>query len=111
MKKKIRKSSIFHRRLDYDYPLITRGKGICLYDQKGKKYIDACSGALVANLGHGIGEIAEEIKRLAERFSYLHGSQFSTREMENYAKELVKIAPRELNKVLFVSGGSEAVET
>ncbi len=108
---KSKKDNIFHRRLDYDYPIITHGKGIYLYDESGKEYIDACGGALVVNLGHGIKEIAKEIGRLAGRFSYLHGSQFSTRDMEEYAKELHDIAPRELTRVFFVSGGSEAVET
>jgi len=109
--KKDKKTNIFHRRLDYNYPLIVQGKGIYLQDIKGKKYIDAVGGALVANLGHGIPEIAEEIKKLAQRFSYLHGAQFSTKEMEDYARELCKIAPKGLKRVLFVSGGSEAIET
>lgn len=104
------KSYIFHRRLDYSYPVITHGKGIYLYDQSGKKYIDACGGALVANIGHGIKEVADEIKELAGKYSYLHGSQFTTRNMEKYGEELSKIAPRGM-KVFFVSGGSEAIES
>lgn len=107
----IKKSYIFHRRLDYSYPVITHGKGIYLYDKSGKKYIDAVGGAIVANIGHGVNEIAEEISKLAKKFSYLHGSQFISADIEDYAKELSKIAPRGLNKVFFVSGGSEANET
>lgn len=110
-KKKKNKNYIFHRRLDYDYPLIVRGKGIELFDKKGKKYIDAVGGALVVNLGHGIREIAGEMKKIAEKFSFLHGSQFSTQEMEDYAKDLVKLAPKGINRVFFVSGGSEATES
>ena len=105
------KSYVFHRRLEYSYPVITHGKGIYLYDKTGKKYIDAVGGALVANLGHGIKKLADKIGKLAKRFSYLHGTQFTTQEMEDYARELCKIAPKELNKVFFVSGGSEATET
>lgn len=105
------KSNIFHRRLNYQYPLITRGKGIYLYDKTGKKYIDGTGGALVCNLGHGVKEIAEAAKRLAARFSYLHGSQFSTEDMESYARELCSVAPKSLNRVFFISGGSEAVES
>jgi len=104
------KSHIFHRRLDYEYPMIVRGKGIYLYDNKGKKYIDACGGAIVANLGHGIKEIAKEMERLALKFSYLHGSQFTSKEMEEYGKELSKIVPKGM-KPFFVSGGSEANES
>lgn len=105
------KSNIFHRRLNYQYPLITHGKGIYLYDKTGKKYIDGTGGALVCNLGHGIKELARAAQKLAARFSYLHGSQFSTEDMELYARELCLVAPKGLNKVFFVSGGSEAVES
>lgn len=105
------KSNVFHRRLDYRYPAITHGKGIWLYDKSGKKYIDAVGGAIVANIGHGVKEIAREIGKLAERFSYLHGAQFTTSDMEEYARELCKVTPSGLNKIYFVSGGSEATET
>ncbi len=105
------KSHVFHRRLDYSYPVITHGRGIYLYDKAGKKYIDAVGGAIVVNIGHGVKEIAEEISKLAKRFSYLHGSQFISADMEGYAKELSEIAPRGLNKAFFVSGGSEANES
>ena len=112
MKKvKIKKSYVFHRRLNYNYPLITHGKGIYLYDQNGKKYIDGSGGPAVVNLGHGIKEIAEALKKLVLRFSYLYGSQFSTKAMEDYAKELCSLAPGVFSRVFFVSGGSEAIET
>lgn len=105
------KSHIFHRRLDYQYPIITHGKGIYLYDESGKKYIDAVSGALVANIGHGVKEIAEAIAKLTKKFGFIHASQFNTRHMEDYAKELCRVAPKGLNKVYFTLGGSDAVET
>ena len=102
MKNNFNKSFVFHRRLNYQYPVITRGKGIYLFDKEGRKYIDATGGALVANLGHGLCGIAQEIGKLAQRFSYLHGSQFTTQEMEDYAKELCALVPQELRKVFFV---------
>ncbi len=107
----ITKSSVFHRRLNYDYPVVTYGKGIYVYDEQGKRYIDAVGGALVNNLGNGIKEIAKAIEKWAEKISFLHASQFTTRHMEDYAKKLCRIAPKGLNRVYFVSGGSEAVET
>lgn len=105
------KSSLFHRRLDYRYPVITHGKGIYLFGKGGDKYIDAVGGAFAANLGHGIEEIAGEIFAAAKKFSFLHGSQFTTDIIEEYANQLCQVAPRGLDKVLFASGGSEAVET
>lgn len=107
----ILKSSVFHRRLNYQYPIITHGKGIYLYDEEGNKYIDGAGGALVANLGHGINEIAVQIGKLAKKVSFLHAAQFTTRHMEEYAKEICKIAPKGMDRVYFVSGGSESVET
>lgn len=109
--KKIRKSSVFHRRLNYNYPLITHGKGVYLFDKNGKKYIDGSGGPAVVNLGHGVKEIAEALKKSVLKFSYLYGSQFSTETMEDYAKELCSLAPGAFSRVFFVSGGSEAVET
>ena len=104
-KENLNKSNIFHRRLDYKYPVIERGKGIYLFDEEGNKYIDGVGGALVANLGHGVKEIAKKIGQLAEKTSFLHASQFTTRHMENYARKLCKVAPKGMNKVYFVSGG------
>ncbi len=107
----ISKSSVFHRRLNYEYPVITHGKGIYLYDENGKRYIDAVGGALVNNLGNGVKEVAKAIEKWAEKVSFLHASQFTTRHMEEYAKKLCRVTPKGLNRVYFVSGGSEVVET
>ncbi|MFA5098679.1 MAG: aminotransferase class III-fold pyridoxal phosphate-dependent enzyme [Candidatus Paceibacterota bacterium] len=106
----ISKSNVFHRRLNYDYPAIVRGKGIYLYDDKGNKYIDAVGGAIVANIGHGVKELSKKIGELSET-GFIHASQFTTRRMEEYAKNLCKITPKGISRVYFVSGGSEAVET
>lgn len=105
------KSSVFRRRLDYQYPVITHGKGIYLYDESGKKYIDAVGGALVANIGQGVKEISDAIAKLTKKFGFIHASQFTTRHMEEYAKELCRVAPKGLDKVYFTLGGSDAVET
>ena len=109
--KNIKKSYVFHRRLSYDYPLIAYGRGIYLYDENGKKYIDGSGGPAAVNIGHGVKEIAEAVEKLVLRFSYLYGSQFSTKDMENYARELCVAAPRGLSKVFFVAGGSDGVES
>ena len=104
-------NALFHRRLDYEYPLITHGKGIYLYDDEGNRYIDAVGGAMVANLGHGIDEIAQKSAEYIHKYSYLHASQFSAPHIEEFAQKLINVAPPHIDKVYFVSGGSEAVET
>jgi len=110
-KSKTPESSVFHRRLDYQYPFITHGKGIYLYDENGKEYIDAAGGAVVANIGHGVKEIAGKTKKLIEKIGFLHASQFTTRDVEDYARDLCRVAPKGLTKVFFTLGGSDAVET
>ena len=92
----VSKSSVFHRRLNYQYPIITHGKGIYLYDEAGNRYIDGVGGALVCNLGHGIKEIAEKIGKLAAKTSFLHAAQFTTRHMEEYAKKEMEKFCRDL---------------
>jgi len=106
-----KKSYVFHRRLNYNYPLIAHGKGIYLYDESGKKYIDGSGGPAVVNLGHGVKEIARAVEKLISKFSFLYGSQFSTKDMEVYAKDLCFLAPGVFSNVFFVCGGSEAVES
>jgi len=104
-------SYVFHRRLDYNYPIIKYGKGIYLFDENGKKYIDAASGAAVTSVGHCHPEVCDKIKQLSEKIVYLHNSQYSTDLMENYAKELCSLSNGVYNKVFFVSSGSEAIES
>lgn len=106
-----KQSYILHRRLNYDYPVISRGKGIYLYDKNGRKYLDACGGPAVVNIGYGVKEIAQKVEKLLSNLSYLYGSQFTTEAMEKYGKELCALAPKGLNRVFFVSGGSEGVES
>ncbi|NMB04539.1 MAG: aminotransferase class III-fold pyridoxal phosphate-dependent enzyme, partial [Tissierellia bacterium] len=52
-------NKVFYRNQNWRYPRIERGEGIYLYGDDGKRYLDACSGSAVANIGHGNKEIAE----------------------------------------------------
>ena len=54
-------SHVFYRKLNVELPLIVRGKGVYLYDDKGKRYLDGSGGAMVACIGHGVDEVAVEI--------------------------------------------------
>ena len=102
-------SHVLHRNLLQDPPLAVRGDGLYIYDDSGKKYLDACGGAAVSNLGHSHEGVVEAIQRQAETLPYAHTSFFTTRVLEELADTLVAAAPGMAN-VLFVSGGSEAVE-
>ncbi|VEF46186.1 aminotransferase, class III family protein [Bacillus freudenreichii] len=97
--------------LDHEYPLITHGKGIYLYDEHGKQYIDGSSGAVTASIGHGVQEIIDAMAEQSKKVSFVYRSQFSTEAAENLAKKISEISPGDLNWSFFVNSGSEATET
>ncbi|MBM4331773.1 MAG: aspartate aminotransferase family protein [Deltaproteobacteria bacterium] len=101
---------VFYRKMAHKYPLITRGEGVYLYDEKGKRYLDGSGGALVVNIGHGQREISQAVIDQMNQVGYVHGTQFTTRSVEEYADALAEILPAGMDKIYFLSGGSEAVE-
>lgn len=93
------------------YPKISYGKGPYLFDEEGKKYLDASSGsAAVSNIGHGITEIAQIIKEQTEKISVLPTHAFSSAVVEEYLTDLVDFAPAGFVKAWTVMSGTEAVE-
>src|SRR6266581_989060 len=103
-------SHVFYRKLGRSYPRIVRGEGCWLYDEQGKGYLDAVGGAYVANLGHSNPEIAEALARQAREFGYVSATTFTHGPVEELARELAATLPGELDKLYFLSSGSEAVE-
>ncbi len=103
-------SSVFFRKLHWDYPRITHGKGVWLYDDAGRSYLDACGGAFVSNLGHGVAEIGEAMAQQARKVGYVSGMTLSTTAVEEFADELGKRCPGDLDRVYPLSSGSDAVE-
>ena len=101
---------VFYRKLTRAYPMASHGEGIYLYDESGKRYIDGSGGALVVNIGHGQKEILKGMTEQMGRLGYVHGTQFTTKAMEDYAGALAGILPKGLEKIYFLSGGSESIE-
>lgn len=97
--------------LDEDYPMVAYGKGVYLYDVSGKKYLDAASGAVTANIGHGVPEIIEAMTEQAKKVSFVYRSQFTSEPAEKLAEKIAQLTPGELNWCFFVNSGSEATET
>ena len=99
------------RDFEKEYPVIEHGEGIYLYDENGKKYIDAASGsAAVTNIGHGVEEVAQAIETQSRKYAYCPCHYFANRPAMELAELLATIAPEGLNKVWLVSDGSEATE-
>jgi adenosylmethionine-8-amino-7-oxononanoate aminotransferase len=101
---------VFHRDPRLTYPVAVRGEGAYLYDRDGKRYLDASGGAAVSCLGHSDRAVIEAIQRQLERLPFAHTSFFTNEPMEALADALVARAPKSLDSVYFVSGGSEAME-
>lgn len=104
-------SFVFPRRFDRQLPLAAHASRAWIEDTDGKRYLDACGGALVVNVGHGRHEIAQAVFAQMLQFSYVHGTQFTSGPAEELAERLAAHTPEGLNRFYFMSSGSEAVET
>lgn len=102
---------VFYRDLHRDYPMLVRGEGVFLYDDKGKDYIDGSAGALVSSLGHGNRELTEHMRRQAETLEFVPIARFGHGPQRELAETLARIGSPELPYSYFVSGGSEAIES
>jgi len=93
------------------YPRISHGQGVYLYDESGKRYIDASGAAsAVSILGHGDPGIVEALRRQAEQVALVPTHYFSTKILEDYVAALADFAPGDVTYAWTVSSGSEAVE-
>jgi adenosylmethionine-8-amino-7-oxononanoate aminotransferase len=110
MRNRYPSSNVFYRKLTRDYPRIVRGEGCYLYDDQGRRYLDGSGGAYVVNVGHGVGEIAEALACQAGRLAYVSGSAFTHDAVEEFAAEIARLSPGDLDTVYPLSSGSEAVE-
>ena len=91
-------------------PLVDRAEGIYFWDSSGKRYLDGSSGAMVCNIGHSNPHVLEAMRKQMERATFAYRLQFENEPAEKLAAHLVEYMPQGMDKVFFVSGGSEAVE-
>ncbi|CUH67810.1 Taurine--pyruvate aminotransferase [Thalassovita gelatinovora] len=92
-------------------PFLDRGEGIYLFDQSGKRYIDGSSGAMVSNIGHSNPRVLAKMKAQMDKATFGYRLHFRTEASENLAAKTAQMMPEGLDRVFFVSGGSEAVES
>lgn len=110
MRRRYPETHILYRNLARDYPMIVRGEGCWLYDDSGKEYLDACGGAYVACLGHGVPEVVEAVAEQVRRVAYVSGMTFTNEPAEALADELAELALGDLALFYFLSSGSDAIE-
>ena len=103
-------SHVFPRHTKSMPPLALSGEGCYLFDASGKRYFDGSGGAAVSCLGHGDPEVIEAVKTQVEKLAFAHTGFFTSEPAEKLADLLIANAPGDLDRVLFVSGGSEANE-
>jgi len=103
-------SHVFPRHTQVEVPTIVSGEGCYLTDHNGKRYLDGSGGAAVSCLGHGDAIILDSIKQQLDSIAYAHTGFFTSESAERLAELLTRLAPGELDRVYFVSSGSEAVE-
>jgi len=92
-------------------PLLDRAEGVYLWDRSGKRYLDGCSGAMVSNIGHSNPRVLEAMRLQLERSTFGYRLHFENEPAERLAKQIADLCPPGHDRVFFVSGGSEAVES
>jgi adenosylmethionine-8-amino-7-oxononanoate aminotransferase len=96
---------------DADIPVIVRGSGPYVYDDKGKRYLDGLAGLFVSMAGHGRTELAEAASKQASELAYFPLWSYAHPAAVELAQRLAQLAPGDLNRVFFTTSGSEAVES
>ncbi|MDA8675329.1 aspartate aminotransferase family protein [Alphaproteobacteria bacterium] len=103
-------SHVFGRNAKKTPPVAVAGEGCYLIDANGKRYLDGSGGAAVSCLGHSNQSVKDAIKNQVDDLAFAHTGFFTSKPAEELADKLIAHAPDGLDRVYFVSGGSEAVE-
>ena len=92
-------------------PVLDQARGVYMWDVDGKRYLDGSSGAMVCNIGHSNPRVLEAMRKQMDKSTFGYRLHFETEPAELLAARTAALAPEGLEKVFFVSGGSEAVES
>ncbi|BEL07653.1 aspartate aminotransferase family protein [Actinoplanes sichuanensis] len=92
-------------------PVITRGDGCYVWDSTGRRYLDGLSALFVVQTGHGRQELADAAAKQASELAYFPIWSYAHPKAIELAARLADLAPGDLNRVFFTTGGSEAVES
>ncbi len=92
-------------------PMLDEARGIYMWDIDGQRYIDGSSGAMVCNIGHSNENVLAAMRLQMEKSTFGYRLHFETEASEKLAAKTASLTPDGLNRIFFVSGGSEAVES
>src|SRR5437588_7628759 len=96
---------------EHEVPIIVRGEGCYVYDEHGNRYLDARSALFCVNIGHGRADIAPAGADQAKELGFFTTWSYAHPPAIELAARIARLAPGDLNRVFFTSGGSEAVES
>lgn len=96
---------------EHPIPIIQKGDGPYVWDDKGNRYLDGLSGLFCVNAGHGRTELAEAAARQYEELDFFVIWSYAHPRAIELASKLASLTPGDLNKVFFTNGGAEAVES
>ncbi|NOC90476.1 aspartate aminotransferase family protein [Ruegeria sp. HKCCD6604] len=102
-------SHVFPRHTKSELPVAAGGDGAYLIDADGKRYLD-CGDAAVSCLGHSNPAVIRAVQQQVEQIAFAHTGFMTSEPAEALADLLIQHAPGDLDRVYFVSGGSEATE-
>src|ERR671935_238219 len=94
-----------------DVPIIVRGEGPYVWDEHGNRYLDGLSALFCVNAGHGRTELGEAAARQVEELDFYTIWSYAHPRAIELATRIAALAPGDLNRVFFTSGGSEAIES
>ena len=94
-----------------EIPIIVRGEGCYVWDEHGNRYLDGLSALFCVNIGHGRADVAQAGADQARELGFFTTWSYAHPRAIELAAKLASLAPGDLNRVFFTSGGSEAVET
>ncbi|MDT2083854.1 MAG: aspartate aminotransferase family protein [Planktomarina sp.] len=103
-------SHVFPRQINAPPIKAVASKGCYIFDDSGQRYLDGSGGAAVSCLGHADPEVVQAIQIQTSKMAFAHTGFFSSDPAEELAELLVQYAPGDLDRVYFVSGGSESIE-
>ncbi|RID93626.1 aspartate aminotransferase family protein [Gemmobacter lutimaris] len=92
-------------------PVLDRAEGIYMWDTSGRRFIDGSSGAMVSNIGHSNPAVLAAMRAQMDKSTFGYRLHFETEPGEQLAAKVAALSPEGMEKVFFVSGGSEAVES
>jgi adenosylmethionine-8-amino-7-oxononanoate aminotransferase len=96
-------SHLLKPNLTAHYPTTIRREGAYLLDSDGQRYFDGSSGAMTANLGHGLRRIGEVMAKQAETVAFAFRNQFSNEPAERLAQKPCELAPGDIRRAFFVN--------